>query len=286
MTPLRQRMLEDMQMRNLAANTQKAYLERVTQFARHFGQSPERLGPEQIRAYQLHLVRERGLSWSFLIQTVCALRFLYRVTLRRHEVVECLRYPRKTKKLPVVLSPEEVMRLLQAIRSLKLQAILMTAYAAGLRVAEVAALRIGDIDSQRMLIRVCQAKGHKDRYVMLSPRLLEVLRRYWKKYRPTDWLFPGRRAGRPLTTRQIYRACRQAAQAAGLSKHATVHTLRHSFATHLLEAGVDLRTIQVLLGHSSIKTTVLYAHVTTQRVQAVVSPLDRLPLEAAGAATP
>jgi integrase/recombinase XerD len=286
MTPLRQRMIEDMQMRNLAPNTQKAYLERVTQFARHFGQSPERLGPEQIRAYQLHLVRERGLSWSFLIQTVCALRFLYRVTLRRHEVVECLRYPRKTKKLPVVLSPEEVTRLLQAIRSLKLQAILMTAYAAGLRVAEVAALHIGDIDSQRMLIRVRQAKGHKDRYVMLSPRLLEVLRRYWKKYRPTEWLFPGRRAGRPLTTRQIYRGCRQAAQAAGLSKHATVHTLRHSFATHLLEAGVDLRTIQVLLGHSSIKTTVLYAHVTTQRVQAVVSPLDRLPLEAAEVVTP
>jgi site-specific recombinase XerD len=271
---------------HLAPNTQKAYLERISQFARYFGQSPEQLGPEHIRDYQLYLVRQKKASWSFVVQTVCALRFLYRITLRRGDVVEALPYPRKPKRLPVVLSPEEVTRLLRAIRSPKQRAILMTAYAAGLRVSEAVALRVRDIDSQRMLLRVRQAKGKKDRYVMLSPRLLEVLRAYWKKYRPADLLFPGRCAGRPLTTRQVYRACRQAAEAAGLTKHVTVHTLRHSFATHLLEGGIDLRTIQVLLGHGSIKTTALYAHVTTQRVQAVASPLDCLPPEVAGAPTP
>jgi site-specific recombinase XerD len=286
MSPLRQRMLEDMQLRNLAPNTRKAYLERVSQFARYFGKSPERLGPDDLRAYQLYLVREKKASWSFVVQTVCALRFLYRITLRRGDIVESLPYPRKAKKLPVVLSPEEVTRLLRSIRSPKQRVILMTAYAAGLRVSEAVALRVGDIDSQRMLIRVRQAKGQKDRYVMLSPRLLEALRSYWKKYRPTDLLFPGMRGGRSITTRQVYRACRQACAAAGLTKHATVHTLRHSFATHLLEGGIDLRTIQVLLGHGSIKTTALYAHVTTQRVQSVTSPLDLLPPEAAGVAKP
>jgi integrase/recombinase XerD len=277
MTPLRQRMLQDMQVRNFAPNTQKAYLERVSQFARYFGQSPEVLGAEAIRRYHLYLVQEKRASWSQVAQAVSALRFLYRVTLRKPEVVADLPCPKIPKKLPVVLTPAEVAQLLQAVPNLKHRAMLMTAYAAGLRVSEVAALHLSDIDSQQMLLRVRQGKGRKDRFVMLSPRLLDLLRAYWKKVRPKSLLFPGRRPDRAIATRQVYRVCRQACRTAGISKHATVHTLRHSFATHLLEAGIDLRTIQVLLGHSSVRTTTLYMHVSPQRVQAVRSPLETLP---------
>jgi integrase/recombinase XerD len=282
MTPLRQRMLDDMQMRNFAPNTQKAYVERVSQFARYFGKSPEVLGADQVRRYQLYLVQEKRASWSQVAQNVAALRFLYGVTLRQPDVVEKLPVPKVPKKLPVVLTVAEVGRLLAATRSLKQRALLTTAYAAGLRVSEVVALEISDIDSTQMVIRVRQGKRRKDRYVMLSPCLLEVLRAYWQKYRPTKLLFPATRRSGAVATRHVYRMCRDACRAAGIEKHATVHTLRHSFATHLLDAGVDLRTIQVLLGHSNIRTTVVYTHVSTRRVQAVTSPFDQVARESAG----
>jgi integrase/recombinase XerD len=283
MTPLRQRMLDDMQMRNFAPNTQKAYVERVSQFARYFGTSPELLGADHVRRYQLYLVQEKRASWSQVAQNVAALRFLYCVTLRKHGVVEKLPLPKVPKKLPVVLTVAEVGRLLAATRSLKQRALLTTAYAAGLRVSEVVALEMSDIDSAQMLIRVRQGKRRKDRSVMLSPRLLEVLRAYWKHYRPTKLLFPAARRTGAVATRHVYRMCRDACMAAGIDKHATVHTLRHSFATHLLDAGVDLRTIQVLLGHSSIRTTVVYTHVSVRRLQAVASPFDQVAGESAGA---
>jgi integrase/recombinase XerD len=283
MTPLRQRMVDDMQMRNFAPNTQKAYVERVSQFARYFGKSPELLGADHVRRYQLYLVQEKRASWSQVAQNVAALRFLYGVTLRKPWVVEKLPLPKVPKKLPVVLTVAEVRRLLAATRSLKQRALLTTAYAAGLRVSEVVALEISDIDSVQMLIRVRQGKRRKDRYVMLSPHLLEVLRAYWKKYRPTKLLFPATRRPGAVATRHVYRMCRDACLAAGIDKHVTVHTLRHSFATHLLDAGVDLRTIQVLLGHSSVRTTVVYTHVSTRRLQAVASPFDQVAGASAGA---
>jgi integrase/recombinase XerD len=282
MTPLRQRMIDDMQLRNFAPNTQKAYVERVSQFARYFGKCPTMLGPDHVRRYQLHLVQEKRASWSQVAQSVAALRFLYGVTLRKHWVVAKLPLPKVPKNLPVVLTRAEVKRLLDACRNLKEQAILTTAYAAGLRVSEVVALEISDINSAEMLIRVRQGKGRKDRYVKLSPRLLEILRAYWKQYRPRKLLFPAARRQGAVATRHVYRMCRLACVAAGIKKHATVHTLRHSFATHLLDAGVDLRTIQILLGHSSVSTTVRYTHVSMRRVQAVASPLDQVLAESAG----
>src|SRR3954468_9079377 len=249
MTPLRQRMIDDMRLRNLAPRTIEVYVSRVATFARHLGRSPEALGRDEVRAYLLHLVQERHVCWSTYNQTVAGLRFLYEVTLGREGVLVHIACPKQPKKLPVVLSPDEVARLFAAIVGLKHRAILMTAYAAGLRISEVVSLRLDDIDSQRMVLRVRQGKGRPDRYVMLSPRLLALLREYWKAARPTEWLFPGDVPGRPLTARTGYRVCGQAARDAGLGKHVTVHPLRHSFATHLLESGADIRTIQVLLGH-------------------------------------
>jgi len=276
MTPLRQRMCEEMQIRNLSPATQRTYLTAVTQFAQHFGQSPAELGPDQIRTYQLHLLAQQR-SHSTLTITVCALRFLYQVTLGQDWAVKALPYPRRPKLLPVVLSPAEVAQLLAATPGIKPHALLATTYAAGLRVSEVVRLKVPDIDSQRMVIRVQQGKGRKDRYVMLSPRLLEILRTYWRAKRPADWLFPGQPRTKPLATRSVNRVCRQAVQRAGLTKQATVHTLRHSFATHLLEAGVDVRTIQLLLGHRSLRTTAGYLHIALHQVQATTSPLDLLP---------
>ena len=276
MTPLRQRMIEDMKLRNLSPHTVQAYVDRVAAFAKHFGRSPRHLGPKEVRSYLVFLVEEKRVSWSYYGQAICALRFLYRVTLGKDWVVKGVVSPKKETKLPIILSPAEVEQFLGAITSLKHRAILMTAYAAGLRVSEVVGLQVADIDSRRMVIRVRQGKGHKDREVMLSPRLLAVLREYWKADRPKHWLFPGQVSDRPLTERAVCRACVQAAQDAGLGKHVTVHTLRHSFATHLLEGGTNLRTIQLLLGHRSLRTTAVYTHVSAACLEATQSPLDRL----------
>jgi site-specific recombinase XerD len=269
-------MIEDMKLRNLAPRTIQAYVTRVARFARHFGRSPDALGRDEVRSFLIHLVEDKRVCWSIYNQTVAGLRFLYEVTLGREGVMVRIACPKQPKKLPVVLSLEEVARLFAAITGLKHRAILMTAYAAGLRISEVVSLRVDDIDSQRMVLRVRQAKGRRDRYVMLSPRLLTLLRKYWKVARPTEWLFPGDIPGRPLNTSTVYRVCVQAARDAGLSKHVTVHTLRHSFATHLLEAGTDIRTIQVLLGHRNLKTTAVYTHVSPAAVETTRSPLDQL----------
>ena len=277
MTKLRQRMLEDMQIRNLSANTQMRYLSRVAAFAQYCGKSPEQLGPEEIRRYQLHLINEKKVSFSHLNVTVCALRFLYGITLQRQVDIHRIPLPKLEHKLPVVLSQEEVAQFFGAIESRKYKVILVTAYAAGLRISEVAHLKVSDIDSQRMTIRVEQGKGHRDRYVMLSPNLLTLLRDYWRQYRPSDWLFPGRPAHHPISPATVRHICRKAWLASGLRKLVTPHVLRHSFATHLLEAGTDLRTIQVLLGHRSPASTARYIHIAVPNVQRTRSPLDSLP---------
>jgi integrase/recombinase XerD len=276
MTPLRRRMIEDMKLKNLSTRTIDAYVSRVGTFARHFGRSPQDLDRDDVRSYLLHLVQEKKVSWSVYNQTLAALRFLYEVTLGRKDVLERIPCPKQPKRLPVVLSLDEVARFFAALVGIKHRAILMTAYAAGLRLSEVIGLRVDDIDSKRMVIRVRQAKGRRDRYVMLSPRLLALLREYWKVARPTDWLFPGDVPGQPITGKAVHRICVQAARAADLDKHVTVHTLRHSFATHLLEAGTDIRTIQVLLGHRKLETTAIYTHVSPAAVEATRSPLDRI----------
>jgi len=278
MTPLRQRMLDDMHLRNFSPKTVQAYIDHVAKFAAHFGTSPELLGPDEIRHYQLHLVHTRHASWSTFNQAVCALRFLYRVTLQKDWAITHIPFPKGEHKLPVILSPTEVLQFLSAITSLKYRAILMTAYAAGLRISEVTHLRVADIDSERMTIRIQQGKGHQDRYVMLSPALLQVLRRYWQAARPTSWLFPGTQPQRPICASAVQRACQRAARDAGLSKQVTVRMLRHCFATHLLEAGTNIRIIQTLLGHSSVSTTQRYTHVSTGMMRATRSPLDDLAL--------
>jgi integrase/recombinase XerD len=282
MTPLRRRMIDDMTLRNCTPQTIQAYVRCVARFAQHFRTSPDHLGPEQVRAYLLHLVQQRQVSHSYYKLTRCALRFFYRVTLGRNDVSESIPPAKRPRTLPVVLSPDEVARFFAAIRNIKHRALLMTAYAAGLRVSEVTQLQVADIDSSRMVIGVRQGKGQKDRYVMLSPRLLEILRAYWRAVRPRDILFPGAIPGRPITTGCVRKACHRARHAAGLGKHVTVHTLRHSFATHLLEAGTDLRTIQVLLGHHSFSTTARYVHVATASLSSVKSPFDRLDLTPRG----
>lgn len=277
MTPLRQRMLHDMQIRNLAENTQKSYLQQVSSFARHFRRSPETLGPEEIRAWTIYLVNERKLAPSSVQLAVGALRFLYRVTLRREWSDEDFPLPKKPVRLPVILSFDEVKAFFDAIPSLKHRAMLMTAYAAGLRISEVAHLKAIDIDSQRMVIRVNQGKNHKDRYVMLSPRLLEILRAYWHDAHPRDWLFPGDIPGRPITPCAIRLACNMARERSGIKKPITPQSLRHAFATHLLETGADVRRIQVLMGHRSLSTTSRYLRIATSTVCATTSPFDLLP---------
>jgi site-specific recombinase XerD len=269
-------MIEEMKLRNLAPRTIEVYISRVAHFARYYGRSPEVLGRDEVRSYLLHLVQEKKVSWSLYNQTVAALRFLYEVILDRQGVLVRVVCPKQPKRLPVVLSLEEVARFFGAITGVKHRAILMTAYAAGLRISEVVALRVEDIDSKRMVLRVRQGKGRKDRNVMLSPRLLTMLREYWKIARPADWLFPGRVLGQPVTVGTVHRICVQAARAAGLDKHVTVHTLRHSFATHLLEAGTNIRTIQMLLGHRNIKTTAVYTHISPIALETTRSPLDQL----------
>ena len=277
MTPLRQRYLQDLQLRNYSPKTQEVYVECVSLFARHFGKSPEWLGPEQIRAYQLFLAHEKKASWSRFNQTVCALRFLYRHTLHKDWTIQHIPFPRKESRLPEVLSLEEVSRFLAAIAERKYRVLLTTIYATGLRASEALHLQWSDIDSRRKTIRVRQGKGHKDRYLMLSPKLLVLLRRYWKVAHPTTWLFPGALPDRPLSLECLQKAVQRARHSSGLSKRITAHTLRHSFATHLLESGTNIRVIQVLLGHGSLRTTARYTHVTTATLASTRSPLDSLP---------
>lgn len=277
MSPLRRRMIEDMQIRNLTPNTQRVYVSQVVRFACHFGQSPERLGPAEIRAYLLHLTRERRLAASSIIVTVSALRFVYAVTLKRPWIIEDdIPTGRQAKKLPVVLSRDEVARFLGAVNNLKHRVILTVCYATGLRISEAVRLTPAAIDSKRMVIRVEQGKGRKDRYVMLPPKLLDILRDYWQRTRPGEWLFPGRLPGQPVCPLTINRTCREVGQQRGIGKPVAPHALRHAFAVHLLEAGTDLRTIQLLLGHRNLSTTAQYLMIATSTVCATASPLESL----------
>ena len=278
MTSLRQRMLEDMQVRNLSPLTQRAYVEHVSRFARHVGRSPALLGPEEIRAYQVYLTNEKQLAPTSIVITVAALRFLYRVTLQKTWSVEAvIPAPKIPQTLPVVLSPAEVVQFLDGVAAPKHRAILTTCDAAGLRISEAVRLTPPAIDSQRMVLRVEQGKGQKDRDVMLSPTLLEILRDWWRVSRSRPWLFPGDRHGEPITTRAVNRACRQAHRRCRIPKPITPHSLRHAFAVHLLEAGTDVRTIQLLLGHRSLATTARYLCIATTQVCSTASPLELLP---------
>ena len=282
-SPLRRRMLEDMTMRGLRAETQRNSIMFVRGFAAFLKRSPDTATAEDIRRFQVHQA-ESGVQPPTINCSVSALRFLFTVTLDRPDLSRRFVLARHARKLPSVLSVEEVGRLLEAAPGPKHKAALGTAYGAGLRVSEVAALKVDDIDSTRMLIRVEQGKGRKDRNAMLSPQLLGLLRLWWREGKrrnvilPHGWLFPGRNALEPISTRQLNRATHEAAEAAGITKRVTPHTLRHSFATHLLEQDVDIRVIQVLLGHSKLDTTALYARVATKTIRAVTSPLERLKL--------
>jgi site-specific recombinase XerD len=278
MTPLRQRMLEDMQLRNFAINTQKSYTQQVGSFAKYFQKSPELLGPEEIRAYQLYLTNEKKVTPQSVVIAISALRFLYRVTLRKDwPFDDMIPAPKVPQTLPVVLSPEEVLKFLSCAPGLKHKTILTTCYAAGLRISEAVSLKPTDIDSQRMVIRVEQGKCRKDRYVMLSPQLLEILRNWWRTAKPKQWLFPSRIPGEHITRYAVGLACRITRQRSGLSKPVSPHGLRHAFACHLLESGTDLRTIQLLLGHRSLATTAKYLRIATVKVCSTTSPLDLLP---------
>lgn len=278
MTPLRQRMIEDMQVRNLSSNTQKSYILQIALFARHFDRSPEGLNPEDIRTYQVYLTNEKKLASGSIMIATAALRFLYTVTLHKDwRVQDALPIPRKPQTLPIVLSPAEVLHFLSCIANLKHKTVLTTCYAAGLRISEAVSLKPTHIDSQRMVIRIEQGKGAKDRYVMLSERLLEILRRWWQTAKPKVWLFPGISPQQHITRSAIALVCRQVQARSGLSKPVTPHSLRHAFACHLLEAGTDLRTIQLLMGHRSLSTTARYLRIATSQICATKSPLDLLP---------
>jgi site-specific recombinase XerD len=265
--------VDDLRVRNYSPRTIEAYAGCVAQFARHFGRSPDLLGAEEVRSYQLHLL-QRGVSWSRFNQTVCALRFLYGKTLGRPEQVPLIPFGKRPKKLPCVLSPEEVGRLLDATQPGRERVMVQTAYACGLRLEELLHLQATDIDSSRMVVHVRQGKGRKDRLVPLSLQLLEELRAYWRCHRPRTWLFPNRSGEGPLHAGTMQRQFRRVVQRAGLRKPATMHTLRHSFATHLLEAGVDVLTLQKLLGHSQLSTTALYLHLRREHFRRIPSLLN------------
>ncbi len=273
-TALAQRMLEDLQIRNYSKQTMRQYLRCVSDFARHFATPPDRLGPEHIRTYQLYLVQQKKVAWSTFNQTVCALRFFYRTTLGVSWMIANIPYPRRQHTLPAVLSRAEVAAVLKAPRNPKHRAMLATLYAAGLRVSEMCALHVTDIESQRMVIRVRQGKGQRDRLVMLSPRLLQILRQYGKQYQLPHWLFPGQPSTQPIAQDSVRRMCSRAGEMAQIAAPISPHVLRHSFATHLLEEGVDLRRLQLLLGHRRLDSTSRYLHVASSTLQATPSPLD------------
>lgn len=274
MTALRQRMHDDLQLRNYSDETVRAYLSCVAAFARHFHTAPDRLGPEHVREYQLYLVQQKKVACSTFHQTVCALRFFYHTTLGVSWMIEHIPYPRRQKKLPMVRSRADVAALLTAPRNLKHRAILTSLYAAGLRVSALRVLQLSAIESARMVIRVRQGKGQRDRLVMLAPRLLQLLRQYWKQYQPPLWLFPGRAPTPPIASDSVWRLCRHAGQVAQLPYLVFPHLLRHAFATHLLEDGLDLRRLQLLLGHRRLDTTSLYLHVASSTLHATPSPLE------------
>jgi site-specific recombinase XerD len=276
-SPLRQRMIEDMTARHFAEKAQKDYIRHVRNFAAFLGRSPDTAASEDLRLYQLHMTKTH-VGTPSINSAVAALRFFFKVTLERDDLVRRLTFVHQPRKAPIVLSPEEVVRLLEAASGVKYKAALAAAYGAGLRVSEVVALKVSDIDSKLMTLRVEQGKGQKDRFVMLSPQLLELLRDWWRAARPRAWLFPGQNPVNPMSARQLHRAVRAAAQAAGIAKRVSPHTLRHSFATHLLEQNVDIRVIQVLLGHAKLNTTALYTRVAVNTIREVTSPLDRLSL--------
>jgi site-specific recombinase XerD len=283
-SPLRQRMIEDMNSRKLSAGTQKYHIRSCQRFAAFLKRSPDTADPEDIRRFQLHLAQS-GVSISNRNRIMTGLKFLFRVTLRRPDLTAEIYHIREPQKIPLVISTDEAKRLLAVAKSLKVRVLLSLAYGCGLRAGEVVRLRAGDIDSAQNIIRIVQAKGRKDRNVMLSKDLLGLLRQWWK-LRPTRydaglpaaerWLFPGRRLGRPITTRQFSRLFHEAAAAAGITKPVTLHSLRHSFATHLLERGIDIRVIQALLGHDKLDTTARYTRVATGMIAKVESPLDLL----------
>jgi site-specific recombinase XerD len=271
-------MTEDMQVRNLSPCTQTSYVQQVSLFARHFDKSPEELGPEDIRAYQVHLTNEKKLAPGSVLIAVAALRFLYKVSLKKNWTFEeVIPAPKKPQTLPIVLSPEEVLQFLGCVTNIKHHAILTTCYAAGLRISEAVRLTIPDIDSQRMVLRVDQGKGQKDRYVMLSPKLLEILRAWWRVEKPKQWLFPGDKPGQHISKDAVEQACQKARRRCSIPKPITPHSLRHAFAVHLLESGTDVRTIQLLLGHRSLATTARYLRIATSKVCSTSSPLDLLP---------
>ena len=282
MTRLRKMMLEELQRRNYSAITTRNYLRVVTEFAKCFGKSPDKLGPNELRTYQAYLLTECKLTPGTVVNRVAALRFFFVKTLKRHQFREFLPYPHDRRRLPTVLSREEVARLIDAAGTLFRRTLLMTLYATGMRRSELARLKVSDIDSQRMIIRVVEGKGGKDRDLPLSPSLLETLREYWRWRKPKTYLFPSRDPRRgpeqPISDKTVWIACSEAAQRAGIRKRVTPHTLRHSWATHLLEAGTDLRTIQVLLGHGDLETTAQYLHLSQRHLQAVTNPLDSLAL--------
>lgn len=275
MTPLRKRLCEDLALRNYSPRTVQCYVAALAAFAKHFGRSPDQLGAEEIRSYQLHLIAKKA-SWSAFNQAVCALRFFYGVTLRRPGLVAMIPFGKRPQTLPAVLSRAEVVTLFGALPDNRLRVLVRTAYACGLRVSEVTRLRVADIDSKRLVVHVRQAKGRKDRLVPLSGVLLEELRAYWQRYRPSEWLFPGQRRGRPVTVGGVQRQFHAVVRQLGGSKKVSMHTLRHSYATHQLEAGVDLVTLQHLLGHRCLTTTAHYLHLSAAQLQRAPSPLDAL----------
>lgn len=282
MTPLRQRLIEDLQVRNRSTRTIQCYVRHIRRFAAHFGRSPEELGPEHVRDYQLHLLNQR-VSWSAFNQAVCALRFLYGTTLGRPELLPRLPYGRRPKRIPRVLGRDEVRELLACTRQRQPRLVLTMIYGTGMRISEAVALRVSDIESREMTILVARGKGNKQRLVPLSSRLLEELRAWWLTHRNPQWMFPGHDPNRPINVGLVQNACLMAATQAGLKPGVTPHTLRHTFATELLEAGIDLLTIQKILGHTSLHTTLLYTHVRRDRLkvagQAVDSSLNLLPLD-------
>lgn len=276
MTPLREKMVRDMQLRRLSDNTQRVYTHAVFALARHYMKAPDRITNEQVQAYVLYMLNERKLTWSSCDTNVAGLKFFYGVTLGRSSMRLAIPPRKSEKRLPEILSAGEISRLVAATNNLKHCVLLATAYSAGLRASELIHLKITDIDSDRMMIRVEQGKGNKDRYTLLSPRLLQQLRDYWRKYHPSLWLFPGQKPDRPLDRVSASKVFHAAKEKAGIHKAGGIHSLRHAFATHLLEAGVDARTIQLLMGHRSILSTMRYLQVTRKRLGATQSPLDLL----------